>query len=131
MSVIKSYLQHVLNSKLTFIFFIFYLLQVQELIELCQGSKAFYGYTPRHWSQQSHVGGHDTLYSLVLSMLPLHSNYALHCNFDEYNCVHMPVVNETDPEWLKNNFSTNVVGTIVKVLKEKAGFFLPEVSFIL
>ena len=75
--------------------------------------------------------GHDTLYSLILSILPLESQYTKYCKIDVYN--YDPIHSESDtstPEWSRSGLPMQLVCTIVKTLKDRAGFLLPEVGKI-
>ena len=113
-----------------------------------QNSDSFYGYSKRlelkhhddiqtnefsnSFSKESLKVSHDTLHSLLLSLLPIQSIYEQRCVLPQVNFrSRSPEVDEANseicPEWKKNNLPYAILAKSVVSLREKSVFNIPKV----
>lgn len=113
-----------------------------------QNSNSFYGYSKRielkchddiqtnefsdSFSMESSKVSHDTLHSLLLSLLPIQSFYEQRCVLPQVNDRSgSPEVDETNseicPEWKKNNLPYAILAKAIVTLREKSVLNIPKV----
>ena len=113
-----------------------------------QSSDSFYGYSKRielkchndsqtnefsdGFSKESSSVSHDTLHSLLLSLLPIQSFYEQRCVLPQVNYRSgSPEVDEANseiwPEWKKNNLPYAILSKAIVTLREKSVLNIPKV----
>ena len=116
-----------------------------------QSSDSFYGYSKRpelkhhddiqtnefsdNFSKESSKVSHDTLHSLLLSLLPIQSIYEQRCVLPQVSYGSgLPEVDEANseicPEWKKNNLPYAILAKAIVTLREKLVFNIPKVRKI-
>ena len=116
-----------------------------------QSSDSFYGYSKRlklkchddnqtnefsdSFSKESSNISHDTLHSLLLSLLPIQSFYKQRCVLPQVSYrSESPEVDEANseicPEWKKNNLPYAILSKAIVTLREKSVLNIPKVRKI-